>query len=565
MVEVETRRAWMLQPGRRQRSCTAAGSQLCITSCRITGLTELPIQVEIAPQSSVARHRLWLKIGAAVLLGGIVSVAIASWYAGRLVRRHLVDALESHYHSKVELQDFTVLVFPRVRISGDGLVLRQDPDPSAPPFIKVAKFSTDASILDLLRRKKRIASVTLQGLEIHIAHGRQIEPNASSGERPRKVPEFVIGELTAGDAKLIIHPSEPGKNPLEFDIHHLSLRSAGTGENMKYKATLTNPTPPGKIESTGYFGPFNVDDPGKSPLHGDYTFRDADLAHFKGIAGILSSDGSFSGVLERIDVKGKTDVPNFTVGDSGHPVHLTADFTATVDGTDGDTYLHDVRAHFLDTSLVASGKVEGHAGQHGKTVTLKVEAEKARIEDLLTLVDKSSNPPLRGEGEFHTQFELPPGDASVIDRLRLNGAFGIEDAKFASNSIQDKIAKLSARARGNHSDNFVPGNTASDLAGHFTLENGRARFSQLSFLVPGATVDLHGTYNLDSQSLDFHGNLHMQAELSQMTTGIKSFFAKLAQPLFRGKNGKDKTDIPIKVTGTRSDPKFGLDAAQVFH
>jgi hypothetical protein len=109
------------------------------------------------------------------------------------------------------------------------------------------------------------------------------------------------------------------------------------------------------------------------------------------------------------------------------------------------------------------------------------------------------------------------------------------------------------------------GDTASDFAGHFTLENGKATFSQLSFFVPGASVNLHGSFDLDSQALDFRGDLHMQAELSEMTSGVKSFFAKLVQPLFKGKSGKGKTDIPIKITGTRKDPKFGLDTGKVLH
>jgi hypothetical protein len=523
----------------------------------------LPAQLEVVPPKVIHKHgSRWPKIIVAVLLAGAIVVAIASWYAGRIARKHLVEALEQHYHSKVELRDFSVLVFPRIHIRGEGLVLRQDMSADAPPFIKVESFSTDASIVDLLRKKKRIASVTLQGLEIHIRHHDGRPPNSGGG---KKVPEFVIEEVSADETKLIIHPRDAKKDPREFDIHQLSLRSAGTGEAMKYKATLTNPTPPGKIESTGYFGPFNIDDPGKSPLKGDYTFRNADLGHFKGIAGTLSSDGNFSGVLERIDVKGKTDVPDFALRSAGHPVHLTTDFTAVVDGTDGDTYLHEVNAHFLNTSLVAAGKVEGTAGRHGKTVTLKVDGEKTRIEDLLTLVVNSSEPPLRGEAEFHAQFELPPGQQDVLDRLRLNGAFGLENTKFANRKVQENIAKLSARARGDKSENLPAGDTASDFAGHFTLENGKATFSQLSFFVPGASVNLHGSFDLDSQALDFRGDLHMQAELSEMTSGVKSFFAKLVQPLFKGKSGKGKTDIPIKITGTRKDPKFGLDTGKVLH
>ena len=524
----------------------------------------MPVQIETAREQIVRkRGSRWPIIVIVVLLGGAILVGLASWYAGRIVRKHLVEALESHYHSKVELRDFAVLVFPRVHISGEGLVLRQDMDVDAPPFIKVEKFSTDASILDLLRRKKRITSVTLQGLEIHI---RRREHKSQSDERSRtKVPEFVIESVSADDTKLIIHPRDPKKDPREFDIHQLSLHAAGTGEAMKYKATLTNPTPPGRIDSTGYFGPFNIDDPGQSPLKGDYIFQNADLGHFKGIAGILSSEGTFSGVLERIDVKGKAEVPNFALRSAGHPVDLTTDFTAVVDGTDGDTYLHEVRAHFLNTNLIAAGKIEGTPGQRGKTVALKVDGEKARIEDLLTLVVNSKEAPLRGEAEFHAQFELPPGQGDVLNRLRLNGTFGLENTKFADNSVQQKIAKLSTRARGDKSNDFAPDDTASDFAGHFTLAEGTAKFSQLSFFVPGASVELHGSYNLDSEDLDFHGNLHLQAELSQMTTGVKSFLAKIVQPLFAGKSGKGRTDIPIKISGNRKDPKFGLDTGKVLH
>ncbi len=63
---------------------------------------------------------------------------------------------------------------------------------------------------------------------------------------------------------------------------------------------------------------------------------------FRGIAGILSSQGSYRGKLDRIEVQGTTDTPDFMAYASGHRVHLKTEFSATVDGTDGDTYLHPV-------------------------------------------------------------------------------------------------------------------------------------------------------------------------------------------------------------------------------
>lgn len=66
-----------------------------------------------------------------------------------------------------------------------------------------------------------------------------------------------------------------------------------------------------------------------------------------------------------------------------------------------------------------------------------------------------------------------------------------------------------------------------------------------------------GTYQMTTGEMDFHGKLQMDAKLSQTTTGVKSFFLKAVDPFFKGKNGG--TDIPIKITGTKDHPVFGLD------
>ena len=49
----------------------------------------------------------------------------------------------------------------------------------------------------------------------------------------------------------------------------------------------------------------------------------------------------------------------------------------------------------------------------------------------------------------------------------------------------------------------------------------------------------------------------MDAKVSQMTTGFKSFLLKAADPFFR-KQGAGAV-IPIKITGTRDKPSFGLE------
>ena len=508
-----------------------------------------------------SRTQIAVILIAALVALAVVLVAIASAYAGRLARRHLVDAIEKHYRAKVGLDNFTVLVFPRVVIHGENLALRRGEQQDGIPFIAVERFTAEASILDLLRKRKRIDLVKLEGLRINI--GNSTEPksreDSASGSAKLDVPDFVINQVSADGTKLTIIPDNPKKDPLIFDIQKLYLKSAGNFTSMNYTATLTNATPPGLIHSQGRFGPINGDDIGKTPLGGKYQFRDADLSVFKGISGKLSSDGEFIGVLENIVVDGNTAIPDFQVRNSGHPVEMKTQFHAIVDGTNGDTTLEPVNVSFGNSNLTARGKVDGVPGQNGKAVSLTVDTQSARVEDLVSMV-VSGEPILRGAADFHTSFVLSPGHADVLDRLQLRGNFGLEQTQFLKNSLQEKIAKLSNTARGKDHAPIPASDTASNFHGNFTLENGVAKFTDLRFDVPGAQVSLAGNYDVDHETLDFRGHLVMDAKLSQMTTGVKSFFAKLVQPLV---TKHDDTVIPIKITGTKDNPKFGVEIGKL--
>ena len=62
--------------------------------------------------------------------------------------------------------------------------------------------------------------------------------------------------------------------------------------------------------------------------------------------------------------------------------------------------------------------------------------------------------------------------------------------------------------------------------------------------------------------MNFQGELLTDATLADMTSGVKSLLARLAQPLFRRKGGG--TRLPIRISGPRSKPQFGLDFGRVF-
>ena len=135
---------------------------------------------------------------------------------------------------------------------------------------------------------------------------------------------------------------------------------------------------------------------------------------------------------------------------------------------------------------------------------------------------------MTGGIHFETKVKVPPGDTHVIDRLQLDGTFGLTGVRFTSPEMQQRIASLSHRAQG-EPDDHDPGVTA-DFRGDFHLLDGRLSLPDLQFTLPGANVSLRGSYALRSGALDFRGPAKLDATVSQMTTG---FACRMLKPLDR--------------------------------
>jgi hypothetical protein len=157
-----------------------------------------------------------------------------------------------------------------------------------------------------------------------------------------------------------------------------------------------------------------------------------------------------------------------------------------------------------------------------------------------------------------TDQTLPPGEADVIERLLLDGRFDLDSARFTDPDIQSKLAGMSQRARGRDPDARA-GAVASEVEGRFMLKRSVLALSKLSYRIPGARVRLDGSYGLSSEAIDFEGDVRLDATVSQAVGagGVKGFLLKAVDPLFR--KGKAGAVVPIRVRGTRSDPRFGLD------
>jgi len=332
---------------------------------------------------------------------------------------------------------------------------------------------------------------------------------------------------------------------------------------MPFQASLTNPTPSGEIQTKGRFGPWYRDIPALTPVAGEYVFSHANLDDIKGLGGILSSHGKFSGVLQRIEVDGETSTPQFSLDLSNHPVPLETQFHAIVDGTNGNTLLDPVRARLLSSTIVARGGVFKAPGAEHRTVRLQASGKQAKLEDLLFLATKQPKPAMLGFVTFQTEIDIPPGPESISKRLQLKGRFETAQARLTDLNLEEKVAELSRRGSGRvkKAERNANTNVISNLTGMFELHEGVMNFSKLTFAVPGALASLDGSYILDQQSVDFQGTLSLSAKLSQTTTGWKSLLLKAVDPLFKGQNAG--TVLPIKVSGTGNHPEFALDFGRI--
>ena len=515
-------------------------------------------------------------IVAALAMLLVAAGGFATFYLRTLqprLKQRVVTALQQRFDADVQLKELQFSIFPSPSVEGAGLVITHKQWTGDPPLIQIRHFHAETDFTTILDWRNRVNSLTLEGLEIRVPpRGRatlktNMEANqeVSSGEPGGDTTrlKFLIETIVADHALFEIEPKRAGKDPLRFSIEKLTMHSVGPGRAMTFTAQLQNALPPGAIQTSGHFGPWQRDDPRATPVSGDYTFKGADLSVFNGIGGTLSSEGEYGGVLQHIKVNGATDTPNFRLKQGGATVHLTTRFHSVVDGTNGDTILDPVDAKFGNSEFLCSGGIVQLAGHRGKTVSLEAHTKRARMEDILKLIVPGP-PMVQGAVDFLSTIVIPPGKEQVADKLSLDGGFRLNSAVFTSQKAEERLRILSDRASGiskkQQAHEGIQGKVASNLYGKFMLNHGGISFSTLAFELPGARVQLAGKYNLNSLKVDMQGTFQMHATLSETQSGFKEIMLKPFDRMFE-KNGSG-FELPISVEGSRDHPVIGVS---VFH
>jgi AsmA-like C-terminal region len=496
------------------------------------------------------RSANWLLIVGAVVAAAVVVGAIAFSHAWPFTEANIVRQLEEATSSHVEIGAFHRMYFPHPGCIADAVVFRRGSDPQKQSVMHVERITIVGNLVGLF--PKHLALIDLRG-----AHATFPPYGTGEGWKPTE-SKIVVDKLIANDALLEFLSRARNGKPTQFPIHAFVAHDLASGDAMKFEVRLANPVPPGEIKAEGSFGPWKMDQLGETPVSGNYEFRRADLGVFGGIGGTLSSNAKFDGTLESITVEGSTATPDFGVRGSSHQVDLKTNFNAEVDPANGDVTLHATSAHLRQTTVITQGTIAGHPDADGKRAVLEFAVHNGKIQDLLLLFVADKKSPLTGSVSLKANTVIPPGDEPFLKKLKIKGDFGIDEVLFSKGETQDSVGKLSASARGKVNEEVDPESVVSNLQGQVTVQNGVANFSKLSFRVPGALANLHGTFDLITEKIDLHGTLIMEATLPRATSGVKSFLLKAIDPFLK-KNRHGGAKFPVGITGTYQKPEYRAD------
>ena len=518
-----------------------------------------------SPEKTMAARALaqrfrWILLAASICSVAFLGIMAAKW---PFTREAMTKRLERASSAQVEIRGYHSTYFPFPGCVAEDVVFRQKTSSTgqrpADPIITIRKLTIESTFAGLLSKPGRIRRIIADGLRIHVPReGANLHGEAGSGS-----DQTIIDELRTDNAVLELATGQTGETKVVFQIHSALFRDIGDHNAVPFQVSLHLPVPPGEVESSGSIGPWKGEKGTvrSTAISGKYVLTRADLGVFKALGGIIFSRGEFSGNLEKLNISGMTDSPNFEVKESGHQFHLSTQFRGLLDMKNGDLLLPSLEARLGNTSLIAHGSVSGKP----KTVTLDVTHGQGEIQDLILLFSNAKASPMLGPVIFQTQVVLPSEHRPFKERVRLTGNFNISRARFTSTNTQKDVDQLSERAEGkkdkekdyDHDDDengFE--RVMTDLKGDVVLKDGVATFLPVSFAAPGAQADMKGTYSLLTKLVNLRGKMRILATVSQASTGAKSIFLKVLDPFYKKKKKGAGAEVPIRMTGTYGHTHF---------
>jgi hypothetical protein len=468
--------------------------------------------------------------------------------------RNVEPLLESVLASKIKIDKYHRTYFPHPGFVATGLTLQRNSALNLPPIGTAQNLIVQGRWIDLLLLRNRIQLVDVVGLHVVIPPvGSQANqedfPAGSSADFAG--PTTAVQQFHLHNAELDIQRVHGGQ--YAFPIRELLIGNFKRGQAISYVVDMQDARPTGRIQSKGSFGPLTPKDLGGTKLSGDFTFAPVNLGDVGSISGTLAAKGHFSGTLASIAAEASTNTPDFAVN-HGRPTVVAGDVKSTINGLNGDVVLNSIDIKTGATAVHVEGSILG-ATDTPKVTNLDITLSHGRVQDVLQPFLKGKVP-VTGALSLHShaRIDAARGGAKFLQRLRMDGEFSVPAEKLTNVANEKKLSGLSQRAQGIKAPKGdaedatdADADVLSSLNGAVSVRDGVLSTQQLTFAIPGATVNLNGTFNFRNSNVHLVGNLAMESDISHVTTGFKSVLLKPLAPFFKKKPAG--AVIPIAVTG----------------
>jgi hypothetical protein len=505
----------------------------------------------------------WLTFLSFALLAAFL--ASAHWpYRYRIIKPMLEEVLGA----QVAIAHYHRTYFPNPGFMATEITLNRNPTPGVPTLGTIKSIFVQGNWLDLLMFRERVRKVDITGMRLVIpapgsaASKKDFPPGSSSSFSG---PDTFIDELRIHDSTLDVIRAEGGT--YTFPIRMLTIRKLQKGRVLYYSVDMNNARPRGHIFSQGSFGPLDPRNLGATPLAGQFTFAQVNLHDVGDISGTSTSKGSFQGSLARIQAESTVFTPDFAV-DDGKPTPITASAHCTINALNGDVILDAIDAKNGATTIHVQGGIVGSP----KVIDVDIDVPAGRVQDVLRPFIRVDSP-VAGILwlKSHAHVDAAGNGVPFLDRLHVTGTFNVPAERLTDRKTEQELSAFSDRAqkrqpfksgRGSGTeqrgaDQSGATDVVSSLTGSARIEKGSVTTNRLEFQIPGSSVDVHGTFNLHDGSVFMVGTLRTQSDVSDATTGFKSFLLKPLIPFFKKK--KAGAVIPIAVTGKPGNYKLGQD------
>ena len=499
------------------------------------------------------RVLLW---GLAALIAVVIGLLAWKW---PFARKTVVTALEHESGRIVRLGSFHGTLFPPGYVAYNLVLTKSGTAKDGQDAVTIRRMTIVSSWIDLLLLRKRIQLAWIEGVRMPIP---SIPPGQEQSKRRpgENQPRFAeIGQVKLDDVSFTFPSAQEASDPFTIRVQSINFDRVNRRSESRFHARLGISEPDSTIRSEGVIGPWNWNDPGRTPLSGSFVVERADLGVLNGIRGTFTGSGRFRGPLQQVECGGTLDVPQFQVGAAGsNSAHLSATFQVTVNGLNGDTKLDHVESRLNRTLIESDGTVMSDGERPGKAAVLHFLVERGHIEDFLFLFTHKKKPAMTGQLSLRANVEIPSGPPGFLKKVTIVGGFDITAGRFTNQRTQTEINHLSKSSEGmsKGEEKADPTIVLSDIKGQVVVKEGTATLSHAAVTAPGAQAALSGTSSLVDFALDLHGVLRTTGKLADTTSGLKTALLTLATPFWKKKS---MTVVPFTITGTMQNPAFALD------